>query len=381
MTGLGTIQSMRRLIAPALLAASLLAACGGGDSDSKPAAGTRPEPAAPAASGREPTASSAARLPTGTVVQNLDVPWELVFLPDRSALVTERTGRVIRLDKRLRPSRKPAATVKVSAEGEGGLLGMAVDPRFRSNRFVYLYATKSTGNEVVRYRYRSGRLIGAKTIVRGIKAGFIHNGGRLRFGPDGALYVTTGETGDSSLSQQADSLNGKILRVRDPRGGTVEPDVVSLGHRNVQGLDWQPGTDLLYASELGPDSDDEINQIRDGQNYGWPDAQGKEGPSPALIDYENIVAPSGVTFVHRGGSRWSGDLLVACLRGMQLRRISFAGTSVQSDKVMYRGRYGRLRDVVEGPDGAIYLLTNNTDGRGSPRRGDDRIIRIVPPRG
>jgi glucose/arabinose dehydrogenase len=257
---------------------------------------------------------------------------------------------------------------------------MAVDPRFKSNRFVYLYRTTPTGNEVLRYHFRGGRLTEPTTLVRGIKAGVIHDGGRLRFGPDGALYITTGETGDDGLAQQPDSLNGKILRVRDPRGGPVRPEVVSLGHRNVQGLDWQPGTDLLYATELGPDSHDEINQIRDGQNYGWPDAQGKQGPGPALIDYPEVIAPSGATFVHKEGSRWSGDLLVAALRGEQLRRISFEGNRVTHDRILYQGKYGRLREVVEGPDGAIYLLTNNTDGRGTPRKGDDRIIRIVPPR-
>ena len=156
----------------------------------------------------------------------------------------------------------------------------------------------------------------------------MHDGGRLRFGPDGALYITTGETGDPGLAQQPDSLNGKILRVRDPREGAVRPEIVSLGHRNVQGLDWQPETELLYATEFGPDAHDEINQIRDGQNYGWPDAQGKEGPSPALIDYPEVIAPSGATFVHKTGSRWSGDLLVAALRGEQLRRISFEGNRV-----------------------------------------------------
>ena len=149
----------------------------------------------------------------------------------------------------------------------------------------------------------------------------------------------------------------------------------------MQGLDWQPGTELLYATEFGPDAHDEINQIREGTNYGWPDFEGKEGPGPALIDYSEVIAPSGATFVHKSGSRWSGDLLVAALRGEQLRRITFDGNRVVSDKPMYEGKYGRLREVVEGPDGAIYLLTNNTDGRGTPRSGDDRIIRIVPPRG
>jgi glucose/arabinose dehydrogenase len=373
---------MRRTLALCLLSAGALSACGGGGNGNDEPASTA-QAVAPPTSGRTTGDSGArpARLRTGTVVKNLDIPWELAFLPDGSALVTERPGRVLRLDKRLRPSHRPAANIKVEASGEGGLLGMAIDPKFRSNKFVYLYRTTSSGNQVVRYRYKRGRLGAPTTIVRGIAAGVIHDGGRLRFGPDGALYITTGETGDSGLAQQEDSLNGKILRVRDTRAGVVDPEIVSLGHRNVEGLDWQPGTDLLYATEFGPDAHDEINQIRDGQNYGWPDTQGKEGPGPALIDYVQVIAPSGATFVHKPGSRWSGNLLVAALRGEQLRRITFDGTTVTRDEKLYEGKYGRLREVVEGPDGAIYLLTNNTDGRGSPRKGDDRIVRIVPPRG
>ena len=230
--------------------------------------------------------------------------------------------------------------------------------------------------------FRGGKLTEPQTIVRGIRAGVIHDGGRLRFGPDGALYITTGETGDPGLAQQPESPNGKILRVPDPREGAVEPEIVSLGHRNVQGLDWQPRTSKLFATEFGPDAHDELNEIVEGRDYGWPDAQGNEGPTPAFIDYEDVIAPSGATFVKRSGSRWTGDLLIATLRGEHLRRVTIdrAGDQVTRDDPVYRGRFGRLREVVEGPDGGIYLLTSNTDGRGSPSRGDDRIIRVVPPR-
>src|SRR3954452_19127561 len=371
---------MRKALLLAALAAATAAlpACGGDDDNAPVVTKTVTQPEQPPASGRQQDKSS---LPTGTVVKGLDVPWELVFLPGGGALVTERPGTVRRLDRNLKPKLEPVARIMVRAEGEGGLLGMALDPRFKRNHLLYLYRTTASGNEVVRYRYAQGRFTDPQTIVRGIKAGVIHNGGRLRFGPDGALYITTGETGDSGLAQQPESLNGKILRVKNPREGAVDPEIVSLGHRNVQGLDWQPGTELLYASEFGPDAHDEINQIRDGQNYGWPDFEGKEGPGPALVDYPQVVAPSGATFVHKAGSKWSGALLVASLVGEQMRRITFDGNRVVSDKPMYEGKYGRLREVVEGPDAAIYLLTNNTDGRGTPRSGDDRIIRIVPPRG
>src|SRR4051812_21615536 len=262
---------MRRSLA-IIAAATALSACGGGGSGP---AGTSAAPKTTGATTAEPPTSGRqsgpARLPTGTVVRNLVVPWELVFLPDGSALVTERPGIVRRLDKNLKLQRAPVARIKVQAVEESGLLGMALDPGFHGNRFVYVFRTTASGNEVVRYRFSGGRFTKPVTTVRGIKSGPLHDGGRLRFGPDGALYITTGEAGDPPLAQQPGSLNGKILRVRNPRAGAVTPEVVSLGHRNVQGLDWQPGTDLLYATEFGPDAHDEINQIRDGQNYGWPD--------------------------------------------------------------------------------------------------------------
>ena len=368
---------MRRLLIP-LIALLLIAACGG-DGDSRSNAATTNETAP--TSGRDgDEATRPARLRTGTVVRNLNVPWELAFLPDRSALVTLRGGQVLRLNRDLKVARRPAARIRVDATGEAGLLGMAIDPRFRSNRYVYVYRTTTSGNEVLRYRYSRGRLTSGRVIVRGIPAGVVHDGGRLRFGPDRALYITTGEAGEPQLAQDPDSLGGKILRVRNPRGGVVRPEIVSLGHRNVQGIDWQPGSDRLYVTEFGPDANDELNLITEGRNYGWPDAQGDEGPTPAIIDWEDVIAPSGATFVRRRGSRWSGDMLVATLRGAHLRRITFDGDRVTGDESLYEDRYGRLRSVVEGPDGAIYLLTNNRDGRGSPRRGDDRIIRIVPPR-
>lgn len=151
----------------------------------------------------------------------------------------------------------------------------------------------------------------------------------------------------------------------------------------MQGFDWQPGTDLLVASEFGPDANDEVNIIREGSDYGWPDAQGDDtdnGSVPAVVDFEdNIVAPSGATFVSQPGSAWTGNFLIACLRGQQLRRIVFDGENVVENEPLFEGEFGRLRTVVEGPDGALYVLTNNTDGRGEPREGDDRILRIVPP--
>jgi glucose/arabinose dehydrogenase len=167
------------------------------------------------------------------------------------------------------------------------------------------------------------------------------------------------------------------------RGGGGRPEVFALGLRNPQGLDWQPGSRRLVATEHGPDGDDEVNVLRRGANYGWPEAQGADGEgfeAPAAA-YEDSIAPSGATFVRRRGSRWSGDFLVGALVGEQLRRLSFDGGRVTRDEALYEGRFGRVRTVVEGPDGALYVLTSNRDGRGAPREGDDRILRVVPPSG
>lgn len=378
---------MRRLACPALLVTALLAA-GCSDSDDEPERATPPRPEPRTERAAEPSrrperperARGAPRV--NTVASGLEAPWEIAFLPDGRALVTERPGRVRLLSRKLDLREEPVAEVDVSAVGESGLLGLAVDPRFKRNRFVYLYRTASNGNEVLRYRLEGDRLEEDATILDGLEAAPIHDGGRIHFGPDGLLYVATGEAGNPALAQDRGSLNGKLLRLRGFRGGGGRPEVVSLGHRNVQGFDWQPRSGRLFATEHGPDANDEVNLIRRGGNYGWPQAQGDAGAPrfvPALVDYENVIAPSGATFVSRPGSEWTGGFLLAALRGEQLRLVSLDGQRVTGDQPLFEGRFGRLRTVVEGPDGAIYALTNNTDGRGSPREGDDRILRIVPP--
>ena len=377
---------LRRGLLAALASAATLApiACDGSDDE--------PERAAPPTAPRTETAPARradrpVRARGGprvtTVASGLEAPWEIAFLPDGRALVTERPGRVRLLSRAMELQEEPVAEVDVSAVGESGLLGLAVDPRFERNRFVYLYRTTESGNEVLRYRLEGGRLREDARVLEGLAAAPIHDGGRIHFGPDGLLYVATGEAGDPSLAQDPGSLNGKLLRLRDFRGGG-RPEIVSSGHRNVQGFDWQPGTGTLFATEFGPDSNDEINVIRHGGNYGWPEAQGDDGAPrfvPALVDYEQVIAPSGATFVSLPGSEWTGGFLLAALRGEQLRLVSLDGARVSGDEPLFEGRFGRLRTVVEGPDGAIYALTNNTDGRGSPREGDDHVLRIVPPAG
>jgi glucose/arabinose dehydrogenase len=366
-----------------LLGLLAVAGCGGDDEQS-----SAPSPPPPAQRTTQP--DSAPQRARGaprvqTVASGLEVPWDLAYLPDGRALVTERPGRVRLLGKDGKLQAQPAATVEVNDAGEGGLLGLAVDPRFERNRFVYLYRTTSGGNEVARYRMSGNRLTEDAVVLRGLRAGVIHNGGRLRFGPDGDLYVTVGETGQQDLAQQAGSLNGKILRLtpRRYRGAGGRPEVFSTGHRNPQGLDWQPGTGRLVSDEHGPDGDDEINFLRKGGNYGWPRVHGEDG-GPGLIApvalYPESVAPSGATFVRRGGSAWTGDYLIGALVGEQVRRLSIdrAGR-ITRNEALFEGDFGRLRTVVEAPDGALVLLTNNRDGRGDPRHGDDRILRVVPP--
>jgi glucose/arabinose dehydrogenase len=353
----GTLCAMRRLAASLLLAAVAAAAV-----------------PATAAAGGGPSVR--------TVATGLGIPWEIVFLPDGSALITERPGNVRVLTAGGQLLRAPAARIQVHTGGEDGLMGMALDPGFATNRLVYLYYTTNAGNVVARYRFAGGRLSFQRTIVSGIRRAPLHDGGRIRFGPDGALYISTGDATRPSLSQSG-SLNGKLLRMSGgaARGSGGRPAIYSRGHRNMQGFDWQPGTGILYGDEHGQQGNDEVNLIRRGANYGWPLLQGRSRRTgfTAPLTLYSTIAPSGATFVRTPGSAWTGDYLIGCLAGEQIRRLRFAGTRVVRNTPLFRERFGRIRTVVEGPGGALYALTNNTDGRGSPRSGDDRVLRITPP--
>ena len=259
----------------------------------------RTSSAAPSASGRLARSSNGARV--STVATGLEIPWEIAFLPDGSALVTERPGRVRLLTRDRRLRREPLARIAVSAQGEGGLLGVAIDPRFgRGRDFVYFYFTTSSGMKVDRYRLQGTRLRRQATVLDGIEAGAIHDSGRIHFGPDDRLYVSTGDAGQPDLAQDPRSLNGKYLRLsaRAYRGsGDGTPEILSRGHRNAQGFDWQPRTDRLFSTEHGPDGDDEVNLITRGGNYGWPRAQGREhaGFRAPLLVYGTSIAPSGAS--------------------------------------------------------------------------------------
>jgi len=286
----------------------------------------------------------------------------------------------------------------VAHVGEGGLLGLVVGPDFARTKFVYAYHTYQQDgklwNRVLRLVERSGRGQVDRVLLDRIPAAQVHDGGRIKFGPDGKLYITTGDSRQPPLAQDRSSLAGKILRINPD--GTIPSDnpfpnsvVFSFGHRNVQGLAWHPDTKTMFESEHGPSGEfglcchDELNIIEPGKNYGWP-AKAGMGDDPRYVNpiaesgATTTWAPSGILIPTSGP--WRGSVLMACLRGAHLRRFVLAGPDfrrVQGQEVYFQGELGRLRDVVQGPDGTIYLLTSNRDGRGRPTAEDDRVLRIV----
>ncbi len=339
------------------------------------------------------TGSATPAVRVTTYVSGLDVPWEMAFAPDGRIFVTERPGR-IRVIQNGQLQAEPWMTLDVAAVGEGGLLGLALDPSFAENHYIYATYTyrNATGdlrNRLVRLRQETttGKGVLDKVLLNDVGAGSIHDGGRVRFGPDGKLYWTIGDAGNASSAQDVSSRNGKVLRLNPD--GSIPGDnpfpgspVYSYGHRNPEGLAWQPGTGRLYETEHGSSATDEVNYVDAGKNYGWPDVRGDQSQpgmvSPIVHSGSETWAPSGAAFV--SGGPWDGSFLFAGLRGETLYRLVLDQADprrVVSFEKYLSGQYGRLRDVVQGPDGALYVLTNNTDGRGSPRAGDDRILRIT----
>ena len=331
------------------------------------------------------------------VAGKLKIPWSIDWTPDWTALFTERGGdlRIIR-DGILLPD--PIFSVDVIDDAEGGLLGIAVDPEFEENQYIYMYQTYKTDgttlNKVVRYTLANVTVSEDLVLVDGIPGASYHDGGRIQFGPDGNLYITTGDAGNPSLAQDLDSLAGKILRIT--REGAIPQDnpfsnsaVWSWGHRNPQGMDWD-GSGNLIATEHGPSGErgeahDEINLILPGANYGWPETVGDESMAgmqdPLLHTGSETWAPSGSEF-YDGDMipGWTGKYFVANLLGEHLRMIDLdlSNNGTHSHEGLFEGQFGRLRDVQTGPDGFLYLLTSNRDGRGSPVSDDDRILKIVP---
>lgn len=323
---------------------------------------------------------------TTIIAENLDTPWALVFLPDKSILVTERMGRVRLIDKNGHLQSEPVEIVDKAKEvGEGGLLGIATHPDFSSNNYIYFYYTYSasgdnTLNKVVRMIYKDNKLSNEQIIVDNIPGASNHNGGRIKFGPDKLLYITTGDAEESSLAQDTTSLAGKILRVTDEGksapGNPFGNLVYSYGHRNPQGLAWDSQGNL-WATEHGRSGAlsglDELNLIEKGKNYGWPIIQGDETKdgmeAPKLNSGPNTTwAPSGAAFL-------DNSLFFGGLRGQTLYEAIINGTQI-SLKEHFKGQFGRIRDVVLGEDNMLYLTTSNQDGRGIPKSSDDRIIRV-----
>ncbi|MEO8694593.1 MAG: PQQ-dependent sugar dehydrogenase [Acidimicrobiales bacterium] len=309
------------------------------------------------------------------IATGLSVPWGIAFLPDGTALVAERmSGRIVQLRAGTAP--QPVMTVAdVSPNGEGGLLGLATSPTYAQDGLVYAYFTTTTDNRVARFR------LGAppQVILSGIAAAGVHNGGRLAFGPDGLLYVTTGDAAAGARAQDLANINGKILRIKadgSPADGNPFPGspVWSLGHRNVQGLAWD-ARGRLFASEFGGNAFDEVNLIEPGKNYGWPTVEGT-GNNPAFVNplvtwSTNVASPSGAAI--------SGDsLYVAALAGARLWKMTVTPTGLSTPQALLEGQFGRLRTVVTAPDGALWVATSNRDGRGTPTPDDDRIIRFAP---
>lgn len=312
------------------------------------------------------------------VADGLDAPWGLAFLPDGSALVTERdSAQVLRIDPRT-GSAQPIGRVRgVVPGGEGGLLGIAVPPG-GSPTTLYAYATTARDNRVLALDWNGTRITGQRAILTGIPKAQVHNGGRLAFGPDGMLYVATGDAAQPELAQRPRSLAGKILRIAPD--GSVPPGnpfgrspVWSIGHRNVQGLAFDASGRLL-ATEFGTSRADELNVIKPGRNYGWPRAEG-QSDDPRHVDPiatwspTSTASPSGMAIV-------GGDALVASLRGEVLWNVPLRGAGAGRPRALDLGDLGRLRTVAVAPDRSLWLLTSNTDGRGEPRARDDRLLRL-----
>lgn len=341
---------------------------------SGPGSGSRAEP---------PPAKGSVKV-VSTLTEDLKSPWGLAPLPEGDLLVSSRDeGTITRVDGESGEKTELGSVAGVAPAGEGGLMGLAISPDYASDHMIYAYFTTVSDNRIARLVYDenkpAGQQLGAPdTILRGIPKGVVHNGGRIAFGPDKMLYAGTGETGDTELAQDKKSLGGKILRMT-PDGEPVHgnPDAESVvytyGHRNVQGLAWD-SEKRLWAAEFGQNTWDELNLIRPGQNYGWPEVEGKGGKEgfvdPVAQWTPAEASPSGIAYA--AGSVW-----MAGLRGERLWRIPLDGTEPVADPESFLAEeYGRLRTVVAAGGDKLWLVTSETDNRGTPEPGDDRILNL-----
>jgi len=340
-----------------------------------------------------PTPAGPVETVVETVATGLDTPWDLEFAPDGRLFVTERPGRV-RVIENGELVEQPVLTVDIATNtAEGGLLGIAVDPNFERNGYIYVMYTydgadDASPNRISRFKLREDRALEEQVLVSDIPGAAIHDGGRLSFGPDGKLYATTGDAAATENAQSLESLSGKILRM-NPDGSVPDdnpfPDslVYSLGHRNPQGLAWRPGDEELFSTEHGARGNDEVNRIHAGENYGWPLVEGDEHSGEyraPLAFYNPSIAPSGATFYNNDAiPQWRGSFFFTTLRGEHLHRLVLDDEyQVAEQERLFEGEYGRLRAVEAGPDSALYFATSNRDGRGDPSEEDDRILRVIP---
>ncbi|WP_142266279.1 PQQ-dependent sugar dehydrogenase [Streptomyces sp. SLBN-115] len=381
---------VQRRAVSAVLAASALLVTGGCSSDAGRSSGASAS-AAPSSTAAQVSPSAEETPPAKgtvtvvrTVAEGLNTPWGLAPLPEGGLLVASRDeGTITRVDAETGKKTELGEVPGVSAAGEGGLLGLALSPDYASDHMVYAYFTSASDNRVVRMIYDPARPAGDQlgapdTIFKGIPKGMIHNGGRIAFGPDRLLYVGTGESGDRGLAQDKKSLGGKILRLTpegEPAAGNPFPDsaVYSYGHRNVQGLAWD-SKQRLFAAEFGQDTWDELNAIVPGADYGWPTAEGRSEDTrfrnPTAQWHTDDASPSGIAYAE--GSIW-----MAGLKGQRLWRVPLKGTAASADpQAFLEGDYGRLRTVVSAGGDKLWVTTSNTDGRGDPKSGDDRILEL-----
>ncbi|MFD8013092.1 PQQ-dependent sugar dehydrogenase [Streptomyces sp. NPDC058955] len=331
---------------------------------------------APASSSARPAGDGRVTV-AGTLTEGLRSPWGLAALPGGDLLVSSRDERTVtRVDGRSGAKTPLGEVPGVVPGGEGGLMGLAV-----RDGWVYAYLTAESDNRIVRMRYGGGagdRLGAPEPVLTGIPKGVVHNGGRIAFGPDGMLYAGTGETGRTGLAQDRESLGGKILRMTPegkPAPGNPFPDsvVYSYGHRNVQGIAWD-AEGRLWAAEFGQNTWDELNLVEPGENYGWPQVEGAAGEArfvdPVAQWPTSEASPSGIAYAR--GAVW-----MAGLRGERLWRIPLSGAERSGEpEAFLAGEYGRLRTVLAGGDGRLWLVTSETDTRGTPEAGDDRILRL-----
>lgn len=343
-----------------------------------------------------------------TIAENVEIVWSIVFAPDGRVFFAERPGRVRVIENgKLRAA--PFFTVPdVSLSDEGGLMGMTLHPKFAENRFVYLayvYSDerKQQNVRVVRYRDSGETLTEPKTIIEAIPASKYHAGTRLKFGADGKLYITTGDATKQKRAQNLNSINGKTLRLNDdgsipgdnPFVGQKDarPEIWSYGHRNAQGMDFQPETNLMFQTEHGPSiidgvslfkrtGGDEVNIVEGGKNYGWDKISHnmtKAGMETPIIEFSPAVAPASGMF-YRGNlfPDFKNNFFFGALKGEAIIRLVLDGRKVTARDELFKKEYGRIREIAEAPDGSIWFSTSNRDGRGDAAKNDDRILRIIP---